>query len=223
MSPIPVSQSRRTGSRILREPEKESGLLFWYIADKPGTLYGNNSSLSSGWPDETGRFNLSASGLSGSDPLVFTNVINGHSVVRFNGTDDALKSSGSSVLIKHIFAVAKYTAATFSSYAGLITDLTSDGILVGDQGTSNFFNFNGTYRYNRAASAGRAAPMNAFGLVTAEYSTGWTAVPIIGQDRNNPGRFWQGDIVEIFGYDHVLATTPRDNKETYLHDTYSLP
>jgi len=46
---------------------------------------------------------------------------------------------------------------------------------------------------------------------------------MIGRDRYDPNRFWEGDVYEVIIYDRVLDTTEIEQVKTYLMDKYAPP
>lgn len=205
------------------------GLVGWWKAD--GLSLSNGAAVGS-WGDSSGVGSALAQATGANQPTFQTNVINGLPVVRFDGTNDVLNATGSFTPAT-VFAVAKYAAATFNSYDGLVTGgaaSNSEAVLVGSAASANFFNSadlglsDAVYRLNGTSYAlsAMAAPMNAWGVVDIT-SAMFTALTIqVGQDRNNAGRFWNGDIAEVIVYDTVLSPTDRATVENYLATKYAI-
>jgi hypothetical protein len=184
------------------------------------------------WTDSSG--NGRDVSTASNTPSYQTNELNGLPVVRFDGIDDRFNTATSSFAFKHVFAVAKYSAATFPGgavYPGLVSgDNSGSGhklILVGETSTTRFFDdggFTTVYYLNGTltAEASMTGPMAAFAHFSISYSTGWSQPIAIGRDREFSGRYWDGDVAEIIAYDSVLSTTDRQAVEAYLADKWGL-
>lgn len=151
-------------------------------------------------------------------PILKTNIVNGKTVIRFNGTTDPL-ANATNINIRCGFIVSKYNGATFSNYAGLLSGLTNFDLLTGNIGSSNFFDFQLPTKFefrsnDRIYSANQAkAPMNAFKLTVFKF---WgNPYPLdgiqLGKQRNVNGTKWNGDI----GF---LALTKRNLHEDIIAD-----
>lgn len=125
-------------------------------------------------------------------PLFQIPAVNGRAGITWNGSSKPLKNN-SVFQVKCGFMVLKINEATFSNYAGILTDTSNLPILVGDPGTTIFYNNlqQETYLYefrsrNRIYSEVSApAPMNIYHVIFFRY---WSPVTMngvqIGQDRS---------------------------------------
>ncbi len=147
-----------------------------------------------------------------SAPVLQTNVRNGRSAIYFDGTNNPLKYTHSGVFgAKHIFIVAKFDGATFTTFEGLLSDIASNSLLIGNNtGSVIFFNqgygSNYSYRKNDVgfAESSQSAPINAFAIIELASSTGWSLDGIqIGQDRTFTGRKWKGWFLESLIYSSI--------------------
>ncbi len=77
---------------------------------------------------------------SGAAPSYVTPAVNGRAAVRWSGTNTPL-TSAANITVSCGFIVAKINSATFSNFGGLLTDTATNGVLIGNSGTANFFNF----------------------------------------------------------------------------------
>ena len=135
-----------------------------------------------------------------------TNVQNGKPVIRGSGADNAPFTNNSTFTMRCGFIVAKYNGANFDNYRGLITDLGANAILVGNNASSIFFDFNYELFEFRAndriyAAEHSPAPVNAFAVMFFRYWENLTLSGIcLGQDRANGARRWNGDIAAVALY-----------------------
>lgn len=156
-------------------------------------------------------------------PTFTTSRQNGKPGFVFDGVDDYVLPDNH-LAIAHIFIVCKYNGATFSGYSGLINNMGNGGgaaLLIGNSGGATFYPFDATlgavtYRYNRAVSASRAAPMNAAGITTTKVTTPQTGItPGFGGDRLLAGRYWNGDL-----YEALIFTTAVSDANCVLIENY---
>ncbi len=168
-----------------------------------------------------------------SYPTFQTNVINGKSIVRFNGSQNPLKNTAH-FTVSCGWIVAKFNGSSFSDYKGLLSDLVNQTILVSNNSGANFFNtgieffeFRSNDRIYPQSNA--PAPMNAFKLIFFRF---WKPIVVdgiqIGQQTTFSSRKWNGDVAflalysrnfhesEIREYSKILA----DNFAITLADVY---
>jgi hypothetical protein len=198
-------------------PPVTTGMVGWWDAS---TLALADGATVTSWPDNSGAGRHMTPVAAG--PILKTAVQNGKSVVRFDGTDRILQAAGSIVVPQHVFAVAKYAAATMPSYNGLFTGSGAsdqDILFIGSGGTK-WYAAGGTYTYHKdgVLDATLTAPMNAFAVMSMSNPTLWYGYLQfqIGNDRGNAGRYWNGDVAELIVYDRVLSTVERQQVEAYL-------
>jgi hypothetical protein len=174
------------------------------------------------WPDGSGAGRHMTPVATG--PIAKTAVQNGLTVARFDGvSNQALRAAGTTVVPKHVFAVAKASAATFPNFNGLLTGVSAGNeqvFLLGSQGASTWFIPGGAATYHRdgVADTTNTGPMNTWSVMSMTNTTLWTgAVQFqIGDDRNVTNRYWVGDVGEIVAYDRVLSAAERAQVEEYL-------
>ncbi len=156
-------------------------------------------------------------------PTFTTNRQNGRPGFVFDGVDDYVLPDNH-LAIAMAFIVCKYNGATFSGFSGLLNNMGGTGgaaFLIGTSGSTVIYPFDAslgtvTYRFNRAVSASRAAPMNATGLVTVKVTSPQTGIqPGFGGDRLLAGRWWNGDL-----YEALLFTTAVSNADCVLIENY---
>lgn len=168
-----------------------------------------------------------------SYPTFHTAVVNGKSVVRFNGSQNPLKNTAN-FTVSCGWIVAKFNGSTFSDYQGLLSDLVNQTILVSNNSGTNFFNtqieffeFRSNDRIYPLTNA--PAPMNAWKLIFFRFWNPMTVDGIqIGQQTTFTARKANADIgflalyscnfheTEIRKYSKILA----DNFALTLADVY---
>lgn len=145
-----------------------------------------------------------------SSPVLATNILGGHPAWYFDGAVDPLVYTGS-VTLKHVFILASNEDATFDGFQGLLTGPTTGDVLVGDDGTTKFFDLGISNLYSNAGTSydedNQQAPMSGtFRLLEVKNSGGITLDGIqIGQQRALTARKWQGHFVEMIGFERVLS------------------
>lgn len=148
-----------------------------------------------------------------SAPALQPNVRAGRPGIYFDGTNNPLIYTHPSGTfgVKHIFIVAKFDGATFTDFQGLISDLNSVALLLGNgTGTSKFFDlgFGSPYSYRKNdltyAENNQLSPMNAFAIMEIQSTAGWSLNGIqIGQDRAFTARKWKGWFLESLLYSSI--------------------
>jgi hypothetical protein len=125
--------------------------------------------------------------------------------IQFNGTDSSLLgTSNIPITVFCGFIVAKYDDATFPNsadgYKGLLTDLASYDILVGNANTNKWFDFGyDLYEFRSDdriyPDSDAPAPMQNWRLIFFRF---WRSITLggvqIGQQRNLTARKWKGGI-----------------------------
>lgn len=163
-----------------------------------------------------------------------TGTLNGYPTVQFSlTTNDGVLTSQFAphiALIREAFIVMKMREATFSNFAGIITniDTSTSPLLVGDTGTTKFLDLGYTgqeYRLdgNLYANNNMQAPMNTWGLVHVRYSVGWGFTEMqFGRDRDFAGRFAEVDMAEVLLFSALQPQSTVDQIYEYLQTKYSI-
>lgn len=168
-------------------------------------------------------------GLIGAGPVVEHSAINGRPALYFDGASEPLQHEFLAPLgVRHVFVVALADGAAFDAYRGLISGMTTNSLLLGDNGQTKFFDlgFGGFNFYKSGESFpqnNQQAPFNAFELLEMSVTGGVSIDGIrIGQDKADPDRRWKGYIVEplLFTEEKTLAERRRIN--LYYDLKYSL-
>jgi hypothetical protein len=173
-----------------------------------------------------------------SNPNYVLNGLGGRPYILFSGEAPLVDSAPSTYTAKTVAVLAAYTGGTTfgagaTDYNGLISynsTSSADPILVGDDGTTQWYDFtqptpyylNGTFY----ADASMEAPMTDAGIVQISYSTGWgfdaSNYLQVGKDRGNANRTWQGPIYELMVFNKVLSTQERLGLDLYFNLKFNL-
>jgi hypothetical protein len=221
----PASALLRRGAAPTFSPASVGGLVEWHDASALTGLADGDPVAS--WTDRSTSGIPATQATSSKRPTYKTGIQNGLPVVRFDGVDDVL-AAGTAVTVGTVFAVAKYSAATFTSYNGLLTETGSTVyMLLGSSGSNQLLapQPTGTYYKNgtlTSPSTSGSGPMNAFALMAVTLSAGSIKLQI-GLDRDQVSRFWNGDVAEIIAYNSILSTTDRQSVEAYLKAKWGTP
>lgn len=210
------------------DPSSIGGLLLWTASDEiTGLSDGNKVST---WLDVSGNNNDFSNVTSAEQPLYKVNIVNGKPAVYWDGGGDRHLDAGMSITAKHIFVVAKFEGATFSTFNGLFSGIVNDDaniVFTGGSGTTRWFDSGAVttlYRMNGTAYAEAAmeAPMNQAGVLSISNSAGWAIAPRIGIDRGTGTRAWNGWVFEVLAYDSVLSASDAGSVEEYLANRYGI-
>src|SRR5687767_8135189 len=71
-------------------PSQVANLIAWYRADDIADVDGTAVSA---WADQSGNNNNLVQGTAANQPLIKHNILNGHKVVRFDGSNDFMKTA----------------------------------------------------------------------------------------------------------------------------------
>lgn len=220
-------------------PDDIADLLFWYEADAIVGLSDNDPV--STWED-LGPHGLDLTQSGSARPTFQENILNSLPAVQFDGTDDFMstvsnvhKHDGSEELT-HTFLVARYDAASFADFDGLITlngpvSIDSYIILVGDSGTTKFFNggLDENYKKNGTSFADNdmQAPMNTFAVVEIEQNISGVSPAglMVGKDRDfTGGRFGTWHICAMVGYSTTggISSSNAAGLRQHFYNKYAL-
>ncbi len=215
---------------------KIQDLALWLVADSGVTVDGSNAV--SQWNDLSGN-GLDATQVSeGHEPTLVTGALNGHSVVRFNGSSSYLWTEsvdlGSAVTI---VAVAKTTGNT-GNWQRIVSD---NGYFLFGYNSAEAYNYYGNGAWVGAGSH-KAANIGSYEILTTSitnttdnsYLNGVasSAVGITRAAHNAPliiGAAWEnsayaqflnGDIAELIIYNKILSVNERKAVEAKLMTKY---
>lgn len=161
----------------------------------------------------------------GGDVLAVASHLNGHSIMRLNSVaGNGLFAGGMSwgLTVREAWFVMKMREATFSNYGGILTS-TTIAALIGDSGTTKFFNqsLGSTfeYRLNNVlyAESDMQAPMNEWGIVHIRYPASFGLAEVqVGQDRNDITRRAKLDIAAFITTSQLVSAAVRREIYEYL-------
>lgn len=210
------------------QPNLISGLKVWLKTDY-GVLYDLNNKVSQ-WNDVSGNGYIFNQSNPDKQPLYIPSIdsMNYKPAIEFQ--NDELQC-WQEMSIGTIFVVANYSHDVFQTYAGLFTRAAFDDtqlsiIFSANATTTNLYYapllenniyINNTQTYNFAPLP---RPKICYGYMASGTPYTWPDA-MIGRDRYEPNRFWEGDVYELIIYDRVLDTTEIEQVKTYLMDKYA--
>lgn len=225
---IPITGSLKPGSSAI--PLSISNLYLWLKAD--GINATDNDEVTT-WKDLSGN-NRNAVGNGTTKPIYKQAIVNGSSIVRFNGTNYFSLGDFSALTAGEVFVVLKYagggngfwnfgTSGSVSHYdfSGVIYDTFGTNIrnTVGTASpdtTSNFRLYN-VYSANNDWSA-NYNKVNLFS--TSSNAVTFSSSVTLG--LSTQGIYWNGDIAEVIFYGRKLTTPERTIVNNYLSQKYNL-
>lgn len=162
-------------------------------------------------------------------PFYSTPAINGKAAVAWLGTQKPLKNPAV-FQVRCGWLVVKYSGATFSGYNGLLGDLDTLGVLVGNgNGSTRFFDFQNLFYEYRTVdriypSNIAPAPMNSWRIIFFRF---WELVTFngvqLGQDRTFADRKWNGSVALLALYSRDFHETEIRKHSKIIADNFALP
>ena len=162
---------------------------------------------------------LQAGGGASAFPVIQTAGQNSLDTMLFDGERSILKWTGSSITVKHVFAVCKFATAVFINFNGVLTtgNIANVAIFIGNQfGDGIKWGSNMTHdtyfrNTTNVGSSLNASPINQFAVHSISDTDGIAAGEwVIGHDREFATRGWDGEIAHVIAYDIKLGATDRD-------------
>lgn len=227
-------------------PDSITGLLRWLVADDVAQTDGSNVAS---WPDRVAG-GATTQATSGLQPTLQTAELNGHAVVRFDGTDDWM-STPSTALTSDltVIAICKFATATptrgpvgLDGSGGRVFIMRYDfpasvptATLVSYNSTTGTVN-DGQAPYtptdwNVITGVRSANASQTFVNGTSAAATTGTAGLVgrsgsfsiaVGRADTFGATYLPGDIAEVLVYNHALDATERAVVHTYIQDTYGI-
>jgi hypothetical protein len=140
-----------------------------------------------------------------SQPVYKTAIVNGKPVIRWDGTKTPLSNS-TNITFRCGWIVAKFNGSSFSAFKGLFSGQNILEVLKSNS-SGTVFTPNGApffeYRVNDliCPESDMQAPMNAFKVIFFRF---WETItidgPQLGQNRNQTGEKWNGDVALLCLY-----------------------
>ncbi len=219
----------------------ELDLRLWLQAD----LTQSNGSSVSLWPDASGLGHDATQLIAGDEPRYYADQLNGHGIVRFDGTQDWLKINALAGTLSGestIFAVLTPEADTdvgyyLSSHLGgsnrLKVGHRVNGELTYDDDVPSLST--GNFLGKATMTAFHVTPGVVSGLYNGIAGTPWTNPTLTGADRASIGQeydggggdqetsnHWKGDLAEMIIFGEGFSTAERNAVETYLNIKYGI-
>lgn len=194
-----------------------------YMSDSSIILNGSNINE---WRDVSGFENLAEQSVANSQPALIANVLNNYPAVRFDGIDDKLFINTGGTL-GTMFLVANWNGAnTFPNYNGLINQQSSTIIFDGQIGSSqlllSFSPYFGNNIYINNIQTNNFLPMDRYKIISGiNPNPQFVENFVIGTDRDQAGRFWNGDVLEIIMFNNELNPSQNSIVYEYLRQKYA--
>lgn len=214
-------------------PSQLSLLKVWIRADD---VAGADGAAVSAWADQSGNGNNFAQGTGANQPLIKHSILNGHKVVRFDGSNDFMKTAAFGAALSQpttIFTVGKAVGTA-------VAQTFHDGIAVGNRhllqktttpqwlsnagssisgGTADdsFHVFSSVYDGANSAVY-RDGTLVASGNAGAHTLTG----VIIGARYDETAQRLNGDIAELIVVNRLMTNQERKQVSRYLGQKYAL-
>jgi hypothetical protein len=218
------------------EPFTTTGLALWLKADA-GVV--TNGSAVTQWNDQTSSGNNAGQGNANDQPTLVPNALNGHAVVRFNGSSDYLVTNSVVTTASQftIFVVSTlgnapgpvYNGDSGASGYGFYRQNSADyGVLYGGQ---SFLTFGSTITSGEQLqelenTSGNTLTFYQNGTQSGNTATASPNAPTgatyIGGVNSNASNLFSGDIAEVLIYNRALSTSERQQVEQYLLNQYRL-
>lgn len=224
---------------VVNDPSSIAGLALWLKADSLGLADG---AAVAAWPDSSGTGNDATQATGALQPILKRGIINGRSVVRFDGANDYMSFPNDPGANTSVFVVAavNVAAGALPAYASFI--ISGSGLfgfnICARLATTNW----GTY-CGADESAGEVLGIGVFNILGLDTGGALTYVYRNGVQKNSlavhsngnsgggnliglyapaSGRYLNGDIAEIVAYNSVLAAADRQFVEDYFGFRYNI-
>jgi alpha-L-fucosidase len=217
-----------------------TGLKLWLKADAGITK--DASGFVSAWADQSGSGNNASQGNASYQPKWVDGVVNGKPVVRFDGSNDSIASTGPTGTMNTYSVLFVIKAAVLTNYDQNLGagggwgqfkwhTTSTGGVYTGTSGTSRISPTDGpgdgtvvantwhrfSFVFNNGASK---FYKNGTQLAskTLDLPVAWTGFALGQQDTNTIN----GDIAEMLVYNTALSDTDRQSAEQYLKNKYGI-
>lgn len=210
-------------SQISFTPKSITGLSIWLTGDSVEVLSGSDISKCY---DLSDNLNHAVQPLSNSQPIKLSASLNGHSTIKFDGTDDFLQFNVINN-IRTVFWVIKEDIGTSSNYRPLLGHSSSLDFTRGANGEFWDANYASNFVYQGINSINSNTVNPLTTLVPTNFSVinlitiGNVQAEYLTRDRSNISRVWKGEIAELIIYDNPLNATNITLVENYLYNKYA--
>ncbi|MCB9195414.1 MAG: T9SS type A sorting domain-containing protein [Flavobacteriales bacterium] len=214
---------------------ESSNLQLWLRADDIAQA---DATAVSSWLDHSGNNHDATQGSGANQPLYRTGIVNGHSTVRFDGTDDffsnAYNYSGQTVFLVYQMLAANQDVADLAQAWGSYSDGVQVGIDARSGGGNWSFDGGGTatakFGIDGAAYGGYFAntttPKWTYDtpeMLAVEFDASYAVTSQdIGSLISPTGHLLGGDIAELVVYDFSIDDAQRNIIENYLSSKYNI-
>lgn len=152
--------------------------------------------------------------------------INNQPSINFDGINDKIELNNS-IDISELYVFMNWTGdSLFSSYNGALTGKTSNILFIGLPNDSNLYNGGvfGNKVYVNGLQTRNFSPLVEYKIVSGNRINSITLDDLlIGQDRSLSGRYWNGNIASIIGFNQVLSDSLRLILNDYFRYYYAPP
>jgi hypothetical protein len=204
-------------------------LKLWLDATDSASITQSSNAVSQ-WNDKSGN-NYHATATSGQEPTTGTSTINGNNALTLGSGKKISSTSPANANWQDLYLVAKWNGgANFNSYDGLFTgtaNVNGDIGIVGHQGTANLYStnwFDNIYLNGATSSTNGVLGTMSSNFILSVSANSAVSVNgfLIGLDRTNGGRYWNGVIGEVIAFESKLSDSNRHKVEGYLAHKWGL-
>lgn len=210
----------------VNRPIDITGCKLWLNAD---SIEGNDGDSIGTWNDESGQGNNATQSLEDNKPILKRNILNGHSIVRFDGTNDYLSHTYFSLSSATYFIIYKKAS------------IGNSVLLVVNGSYYSFLHYGSSWIYSHVYGSNRSVDLGSYGTswcnLTAKIDSNEASVYINGNKKGSTNGSTDipfqsigfdsygsanSDIAEIIVYDRALSDYERKRVENYLNRKYNL-
>lgn len=240
MKGLKLADTALLGASSSFSPPNAANLVFW---GRASDLAGADGDAIASFTDKSGNGNH-ATGTTTLRPTLKLSIVNGRSVLRFNGTSNRLAwpncLNGNTA--GEVFIVLKATADPSSANHGLLWELGKTSAVSGAAhpftGGQIQENFGSDVASGLLSKPSTAAAFHIYSVTTQsnEMKLRWNGELFGGWDKISPGfltapylggnspstAFWDGDLAEILIYKSINSDADRTTIYNYLSSLYSI-
>lgn len=242
-SGVPLSRLERqffgadTGESLADAMSK----FFFSPREYPGLELALDASLISGladgaavaqWDDKSGKGRHLVQATAAARPLYRSAdaTLNNRPAVEFDGTDDVLKYTASTISTRTVYLVGyrkSNTVGFAGAYTGTVggagTEDRNGWFITGDAGTTAWFSVTLRNKYFRNGTEINSLPLNSASIWSLDKTSVQSADGAqIGQDRQTAGRFWHGLVSVVYVYSVLHDDKTRRAIERALGEKYGI-
>jgi PKD repeat protein len=206
------------------KPNDITGLSLWLSAD---SVQQNNPPFVNSVYDLSTSANPAVQTISSKQPLWVPSVLNGHAILRFDGSDDFLQFTSVND-IRTVFWVIKEDANATANFRLLLGhssnfDFYRAGTSIWAGPNTNTNILNGETKLNKVIVDGVITPVPTNFSLISIVTTGNVTAENLSIDRNISDRVWDGDFAELIVYNKALSPSEVLQIEEYVQNKYAPP